>query len=105
MTIILDPNSSAGLTLSHPSIENLGLSDSLWDRSQSWMSTESQRIVAGRSELSQVVANLDTLMSKLEQALLRLASAVSSLEGFMSSLEGSMHAKRHWGNSGAPFFE
>ena len=47
-------------------IENLGLRDSLWDRSQSWMSTESQRIVAGRSELSQVVANSDTLMSELE---------------------------------------
>ena len=43
-------------------IENLGLIDSLRDRLQSWMSTESQRIVTSRSELSHVTANSDTLM-------------------------------------------
>ena len=43
-------------------IKNLRLIDFLWDNSQSWMSTESQRTITSRSEPSRVAANSDILM-------------------------------------------
>merc|ERR1719293_143418 len=43
-------------------IKNLRLIDFLWDNSQSWMSTESQRTILSRSEPSHIAANSDILM-------------------------------------------